>query len=173
MFIQSDSIYLRALEPTDLEFLYGLENDVSLWPVSNHRSPFSRSVLQEYLQHALADIYSVRQLRLLICLPDDHPIGTIDLYDFEPAHLRAGVGLVITKSCREKGYGFQALTSFQKYCRDYLHMHQLYCSIGLDNKISTRLFLKAGFTQVGIRKDWVRQPGGWMDVVEMQKILEE
>jgi diamine N-acetyltransferase len=171
MFIQSQLIYLRALEATDLDFLYELENDTSIWPVSDTRVPFSRFVLQEYLQNASADIYTVRQLRLVICQHDHQPVGTIDIYDFDPGNLRAGVGLVIAQPFREKGYAFQALSALQAYCRDFLNLHQLYCSITQKNETSVRLFLKAGFEQIGLRKDWLRKPDGWLDVVEMQKIL--
>lgn len=33
--LKGDTIYLRALEPEDLEFVYGMENDQSIWEVSN------------------------------------------------------------------------------------------------------------------------------------------
>ena len=34
-------IYLRALEPEDLEFIYNLENDMSFWHLSNTQTPYS------------------------------------------------------------------------------------------------------------------------------------
>ncbi|CAN5909752.1 GNAT family N-acetyltransferase [soil metagenome] len=171
MFIQSESIYLRALEGTDLDFLYELENDRQIWPVSDTRTPFSRHVLQEYLQRSSADIYEVRQLRFVICQHDHQPVGTVDLYDFDPAHLRAGVGLVLAPSFQGRGYGFQALTCLEEYSAATLHLHQLFCSVAHDNEKSIRLFSKAGFRQVGVRKDWLRMSNGWKDVVELQKIL--
>jgi diamine N-acetyltransferase len=171
MFIRSESIYLRALEATDLDFLYSLENDRAIWQVSDTRTPFSRFVLQEYLQQAVADIYTVRQLRLVICQHHHQAVGTIDLYDFDPAHFRAGVGLVISEPFRGFGYGFQALTCVEAYCQESLHLHQLYCSIAKDNEKSVRLFRKAGFEQIGVRKDWLRHRNGWADVVELQKLL--
>lgn len=171
MFLHGDSVYLRALEPTDLEFLYELENDTTLWPVSDTRVPFSKFVLQEYLDHAATDIYTVRQLRLVICLPNHQPIGTIDLFDFEPAHRRAGVGVVIGSRHRQKGYAKDALGCLLSYCRDLLHLHQLHCSITADNLASHQLFGGLGFGLVGIRKDWLQVKGKWVDVAEYQKLL--
>lgn len=171
MFISAESIYLRALEATDLDFLYDLENDRSLWPVSDTRTPFSRHVLQAYLQQASADIYAVRQLRLVVCQHTHEPVGTIDLFDFDPAHLRAGVGLVIAAPFQGWGYGFQALSCLATYCADSLHLHQLYCSIASVNDRSISLFEKAGFSRIGVRKEWLRLREGWSDVVEFQKIL--
>ena len=49
-------IRLRALEPEDLDFLYTIENDVSLWNVGNANVPYSRYVLHDYIAHASNDI---------------------------------------------------------------------------------------------------------------------
>lgn len=171
MFLRAESVYLRALENADLDFLYALENDTSLWPVSDTRTPFSRDVLTEYLQHASADIYAARQLRLIICQHDHLRVGAIDLYDFDPAHLRAGVGLVISQAFRGRGYGTAALACIMKYGRDLLNLHQLFCSIAGSNTKSISLFHKAGFTPVGVRKDWLWTREGWQDVVELQSVF--
>ncbi|HAT63056.1 MAG TPA: GNAT family N-acetyltransferase, partial [Flavobacteriaceae bacterium] len=39
MTLQGEHMYLRALEPSDLDFLYQLENDESIWEVSNTTTP--------------------------------------------------------------------------------------------------------------------------------------
>ena len=67
MFIQTEHIYLRALEPTDLELLYTCENDRLVWKVSNTITPFSKYILQQYLESSQNDIYTNKQLRLMIC----------------------------------------------------------------------------------------------------------
>ena len=40
--LKGDHIYLRALEPEDLEFVYQIENDESIWEISNTITPYSR-----------------------------------------------------------------------------------------------------------------------------------
>ena len=40
--LKGETIYLRALEPNDLEFVYAMENDQSIWEVSNTQTPYSR-----------------------------------------------------------------------------------------------------------------------------------
>jgi len=170
--LRTDRIFLRAPEPTDLDFLYLFENDPALWPVSMSVAPLSKDVLRQYLENAVSDIYSARQLRLMVCLrPDETVIGTIDLFDFDPLHLRAGVGIAIAPPFRGQGYAFQALQLLVSYARQVLHLHQVYCSVALGNEKSLRLFQGHGFVQVGIRKDWLRVAAGWEDVVELQKIL--
>ncbi len=155
--LTGNTIYLRALEPSDLDFLYRLENDEQLWEVSNTITPYSKFVLQQYLDNAHRDIYEVKQLRLVISLQDTHQaVGFIDLYDFNPKHRRAGVGIVIfSANNKQKGYAKEALGLLISYCFTHLNMHQLYASITADNAVSIGLFKKAGFEKTGERKDWI------------------
>ncbi|MGV3586102.1 MAG: GNAT family N-acetyltransferase [Adhaeribacter sp.] len=171
MFLKSDLLYLRALESTDLGFLYQLENNTAVWRVSNTVTPYSREVLQLYLEHATADIYTTKQLRLMICSPAHQPVGVIDLYDFDPLHRRAGIGIVIAENFRKQQYAANALTLFLNYCHELLLLHQVYCTIAASNEPSLKLFQQAGFNTIGLRKDWIKTPGGWEDVLELQKIF--
>src|SRR2546421_12755893 len=120
-------IQLRALEPSDLEQLYQWENDTAIWSVSGTLAPFSRFVLEQYLASSHEDIYSNKQLRLIIDLTvsddedetDDAPcsIGCIDLFDFDPKHRKAGVGILIAdRSYRGKGDATEALHLLIDYC---------------------------------------------------------
>ena len=59
-------LYLRALEPEDLDFLYELENTELFWEVSNTTSPFSKFVLRHYIENSHRDIFEAKQLRLVI-----------------------------------------------------------------------------------------------------------
>ncbi len=171
MFLKSENTYLRALEPSDLEFLYTLENDISVWHVGNTLAPYSKFVLEQYLENAALDIYTVKQLRLVICNTNHEAVGAIDLFDFDPMHRRAGVGIVVAAAHRQNGHASDALELLVKYSQSTLQLHQLYCSVTATNTKSLDLFSKAGFKEIGIRKDWLRTPDGWDDVVDFQKIL--
>ncbi len=172
MLLQTDRIFLRAPEPADLDFLYLFENDTSLWPVSMAVTPLSKDVLRQYLEHATADIFSIRQLRLMICLQHEGTIvGTIDLFDFEPIHQRAGVGIALLADHRGQGYGQEALQLLLIYAHQVLHLHQLHCTVAEQNKESLKMFLKHGFVQTGVKKDWLRTRQGWENVVELQCLI--
>ena len=92
-----ENIRLRALEPEDLDLFYKWENDSSIWKISQTYKPFSRYLLKRYLENAHQDIFTVKQLRLMI-ERDGVAIGTIDLFDYEPMHARVGLGIWIVKS---------------------------------------------------------------------------
>ncbi len=157
MFIKSEHIYLRALESSDLELLYSFENDQSIWKVGNTLTPFSKDVLELYLHTAHQDIYTNKQLRLMVCLLEtNEAIGTIDLFEFDPLNLRVGVGVLIFDGYRKKGYAFEALQLIKEYAQNTLLMHQLFCNISASNKESISLFEKCEFERVGIKKEWNR-----------------
>jgi len=157
MFIQSEHIYLRALEPSDLAVLYTTENNTAVWRVSNTITPFSKAILELYLETAHQDIYSTKQLRLMICLNTNHnPVGTIDLFDFDPMNARVGVGVLVFDEYRKKGFASEAIELVKTYARETLLLHQLFCNISASNNESVNLFEKCGFEKVGTKKQWNR-----------------
>ena len=155
--LQGSEIFLRALEPEDLTLLYALENDETLWELSSTQTPFSKFILKQYLENSHRDIYEVKQLRLVICKNQtSQAIGFIDLFDFNPQHQRAGVGIVVfSKENLQKGYASQALQLVINYGKKHLNLHQLFANILSDNTASIKLFEKKGFVKTGEKKDWI------------------
>ncbi|WP_422091546.1 GNAT family N-acetyltransferase [Tenacibaculum ovolyticum] len=154
--LQGTSINLRALEPEDLKFLFQIENNESFWEVSHTQTPFSKFILKQYLENAHLDIYEAKQLRLAI---EDNvslnTIGMIDLFDFNPQHKRAGIGILIHPDYQQKGFASEALQLLINYSFTHLQLHQLYANITDDNTNSIRLFTKHKFKEIGIKKDWI------------------
>lgn len=173
--IQAERLFLRALEPTDIDILYQWENNTSLWKVSNTLVPFSRFAIEQYVLNSGTDIFAAKQLRLMICLNDQSsaPIGAIDLFDFEPFHSRAGIGIVIAEEYRNQGYAGEALKVLVSYCFNTLCIYQLYCNISEDNSTSLKLFKEAGFENTGIKKQWIKVGSKWIDELIFQNINKE
>lgn len=173
--LERDDIYLRALEPSDLDFLYALENDESVWEVSNTRSPYSKFVLKQYLENAHRDIYDVKQLRLVICTSeDDRPVGFVDLFDFEPRHRRVGVGIIIfSEKDRQHGYASDSLKAVCSYARKHLDVHHVFANITEDNTVSIQLFENLGFRKSGVKKDWIASGGSYKNELFYQYFYEE
>jgi diamine N-acetyltransferase len=172
--VKSEMI-LRAPEIRDIDLLYRWENDPEIWQVSNTIAPFSKYILEKYIENAHLDIYQVKQLRLMIDVQENtshlRTIGTIDLFDFDPYHNRAGIGILIgDKSDRSKGYATRALGKFIDYCFNTLQLHQLYCNITTGNDDSLKLFMKCGFTTTGRKTDWIKVPGKYLDELILQLI---
>ena len=165
---------MRALEPQDIDVVYGWENDTDLWRVSGTMAPFSRHSLMRFIEEQQFDIYATRQQRLIIEADADGgavAVGAVDMFDFDPQNRRAGVGVVVSKEFRRCGYAKEALQLLERYARDVLHLHQLWCSIGADNNASLALFRTAGYTECGRRLEWILTPNGPLDELLLQKLL--
>ena len=170
--LKGEHIYLRALEPEDLDFIYEIENDQSVWDISNTITPYSKFLIQQYLDNAHKDIYEVKQLRLVICNSESQAIGLIDLFDFDFKHRRAGIGLLIKDEPNtQKGFGNEALRLLVDYATQHLNMHQLYCNISEDNTNSLKLFKNHGFEVIGLKKDWNLINGVYKNEYTLQRIL--
>lgn len=170
-----NEIVLRAPEPEDIDMLYRWENDPEIWHVSNTITPFSKYILEKYIENAHLDIYQVKQLRLMIDVKENRThtrtVGAIDLFDFDPYHNRAGVGILIgDKSDRNKGIATLALKKFIDYCFNTLQLHQLYCNITKGNEDSLKLFRKCGFRITGRKAEWIKTPGKYLEELILQLI---
>lgn len=167
--LESDRIRLRSLEPEDLQYLYRWENDTRLWEYGNTLSPFSRYVLHRYIESATSDIYASKQLRLMVVdKASDAVMGTVDMYDFEPFHGRAGVGILLDEAYQGKGYAREGLSLVKDYAFNFLHLNQLYAHIPWNNLPSLRLFRRIGFVESACLKQWSRTAEGWQDVFVYQ-----
>lgn len=169
--LQNDQVYLRAIEPEDFLFLSEIENDERLWVLGSVVQPFSDFVLKEYLKNATQDIYKAGQLRLVICTKEGLSVGLIDLFDFDPKHRRAGLGIVILQAHRGRQIGYYALLCLEQYAKVHLGLHQLYANILEANKASLHLFEKCGFVQSGLKKDWIYHDGEYYNEYFYQKII--
>jgi len=117
------------------------------------------------------DIYQAKQLRLIIEENQSkNQIGTIDLFDFDPKHKRAGIGILITPEHQQKGYANETLEIIIKYSFKYLLLHQLYANITADNDKSLKLFNKHNFKEIGIKKDWLLSNNQYKDEILLQLI---
>jgi diamine N-acetyltransferase len=167
-------VSLRALEPDDVEILYKWENNRSIWHLSNNITPLSRFTLEQYVMSAGQDIFSTRQVRMMIDLVNPEngikTIGSIDLFEFEPAHQRAGVGILILEGFRGKGYASESLELLINYAFETLQLHQLFANISTDNHESIRLFESKGFRLIGVKKEWNRIRNNWQDESMFQLI---
>ena len=171
--LKNDTILLRAPEPEDLDFLYEWENDQRLWEAGNTQTPLSRFVLREYLKQAQNDIYQTRQLRLMITLLENpkEPIGAIDLFEFDPYHLRAGIGIILKGDFQGKGLAKQALQLTEEYSLFHLGLHLLFANVTEKNTQSRRLFESAGYVACADKKHWTRIGMEWHNEIMYQKIL--
>ncbi len=172
MLLKSKKIVLRSVLPSDADILYKWENDKKNWDVSRTKKPFTKKEIEKFIADQ-KDIYLDKQLRLMICTPSPLPsphgrdnrrlrsnikgegltVGCIDLFKFDERNLKAGVGILIEKKYRKKGYASEALSLLIKYSFKTLNLRELFCSVSEDNEASMKLFQKQKFRVIGKKKD--------------------
>ncbi len=170
-FFQNRSIYLRALEPEDIDTLYKWENKTEFWSQGATMQPFSRYAIRQYVIDSVGGIFETKQLRMMIVDKESREsVGTIDLYDFDIHHKRAGIGILTYTPFQRRGYALEALECMEKYAFNHLKLNQIYAYISIENEPSKALFTKAGFANVATLKKWISLESGYSDVFVMQKI---
>lgn len=159
------------MEPEDLDFLYKIENDEEIWNVGVTNVPYSRRMLLDYITSASGDIYSDKQVRLIIENENNIAVGIVDLVDFSPSHGRAELGIVVKKDSRAKGYGTAVIGKILDYSKNVLHLHQIYAYVAEDNDACVKLLKSAEFQASTALKDWLYDGKKYLDALFFQRFL--
>lgn len=155
MLLQNENIILRKLEPSDLPFLYAMENDSEAWHCSDTHNPLSQQDLRDYLAATTGDIYLDKQLRLIVQNRQGETFGAVDLYDFDAHNAKAALGIYLKPAARGKGVGTQAVLLLLHYASSFLRLRQLYAVVAASNLRSANLFHATGFQHTATLLSWV------------------
>ena len=168
-------ITLKALEPEDVGTLLEWENDRSIWGISETVEPLSKYKLDTYIQQTLTlDVFALRQQRLMIhqvINPEfnaTEPVGTVDLFDFDPIHKHAGIGILIHKNYRNQGIGKIALDQFLSYLFDTLQLHSVYANVSETNVNSIKFFESYGFEKIAEYKEFLYEDNLFVSQITYQ-----
>lgn len=179
-------VRLRALEMSDLNLLYEVENDPELADCTTNLMPLSRAALKQFIQQSLThDVFALRQYRFVVeaCKSPSLernevertkswlPVGFIDLLDFSPEHRRAEVGIAIFAPHRGQGYGTAALQQLTHWAHRQLSLVQLYAYVQEDNFPSHRLFQSTGFSDIAHLSSWFVKGGKAQNVHLFQLVF--
>lgn len=171
MQLSGKHIFLRKMEPEDLEFLYSVENNSNFWYCSETKSPYSRWELKQYIENYSYDIFTTKELRLMICCSESRKaVGIVDLFEYHPLHNRCGVGIIVSPEFSNQGIATEAISLIKEYVFGTLLAKQVWCMIDAENTISIALFEKSGFVRSGELKQWKRSSDGYKDVLIFQYV---
>lgn len=169
VFLENKILKLRAIEPEDLDLLYSWENDSEIWTAGNTRVPYSKFQLKEYIAQATHDIYENGFLRLMMTeIQSGKAVGVVDLFDFDIHQGRVGLGLLVSKEHRNRGYAVESLRIVESYVFDFLKINQLYVQIAESNMASRKIF-ETDYELHGYLKNWIKTPEGFENILTYQK----
>lgn len=162
--LKGKNIFLRAIEPEDATKVMLWENNPENWRVSGTEAPYSMHGILEYI-NSIQNFRQSGEQRLMICKQENkEAIGTLDLFEANFRHGRAGIGILIGEDTEKgKGYAKESLELLIEYAKVFLGFHNLTANVLEDNTSSIGLFESAGFELVGTRKEWFFDHGKWIN----------
>ena len=137
-----ESISLRYLKKSDLEFLYKIENDKTLWKYGGEKKTYTRDELLIYIENSDISIKNINQFRFVIDY-NNVAIGFIDLFDYDVTEV--SVGIIIDEKYRSRGFAKKSMNLIIKYCFNILRVKKLNSCVESSNIISNNLFISSGF----------------------------
>jgi len=140
--LKGKKIVLRPLQNSDLDFLERIENNTENWQFGSEKKKYNKPELLDYIANAKTDIKIDKQYRFVIDL-NSIPIGFIDLFNYNTDS--AGIGVIIAKDYRNKGFAKEALGLLSDYAFSTINLFKLHCNIAKDNLESIKLFTSCGF----------------------------
>ncbi len=174
MFIYNNNIYLRALEFSDVDWLYTNENNMNLWAITNTYAPLSKYILEQYILNSHQDVYATKQIRLMIADKNNHEnLGTIDLFEFDPQNARIGIGVWVHQQYQNNTIAQQAVQLTCTYVFNTLLLNQVFCHIMESNSKSIAVFEKCGFVKTGTKKMWVQPSQNTFEDVYFYQLLKK
>ena len=129
------------------------------------------SILHDYIATSSGDIYTDKQVRLIIENEEHQTIGLVDIMNFNPQNRRAEMGIVLQEAFRQKGYGKDAIQKVMRYAKEILHLHQLYVVVNSSQKLTIGLFLRMGFNETCQLTDWLYDGEVYHDATLLQCCL--
>lgn len=164
----------RAPEPEDLDFLYRIENDETVWPISDCMMPYSRYALKQYIAGCSNDFFSEKQLRMMVMLEGvSQPVAIVDLFGFRPLDGRAELGVIVDPAYRNKGIGEQSVAMLCEYAARVLGIRMLTGTVPVGNEQSVNMLERNGFEQVATLPEWMLVSGEARDLAVFQKKLQK
>jgi RimJ/RimL family protein N-acetyltransferase len=161
-------VYLRALEPADVERTSKWHNDPRLYDTLV--SPFryvSRAAEEEWIRRKTS--YSQTEIQLAICLKEgDQHIGNVHLTDIDWISRHACFGIFLGEVRHQsQGYGQQAIRLLLRHAFHDLGLQRVYLTVLDDNPRAIRAYEKCGFTVEGRLRKHVYKRGQFRDLVFM------
>lgn len=160
------------MQKEDATLLYIWENDESVHEYNEHYEEVSLQDIMDFIDECNSDSPK-DYLRLIIVKKEDNsPLGTIDLFEINKRHKRAGIGILIASSSeRRKGYGKEVVQLIEKFAKEELELTQIHSMIREDNQRSIQFFEKLGYLRTGTKKKWLSLEDKDYDAYFYQKFL--
>lgn len=165
---RKSTVYLRALDVSDLERTFTWHNDPTLYEhLGGNFRWVSRAVEKEWIDRRCG--YSASEVNLAICISDtDEHIGNIYLRDIEWVTRHAELHILIgAEANRGQGYGEAAMSCVLTHAFEDLGLDRVCLFVLVSNEPAIRLYKKCGFIEEGRLRQHAFKKGRKEDVLIM------
>ena len=161
--LDTTRLYLRTLEPGDLNFLYTHFSQPQVNRYLLDAEPVSRleqaQEILDFFMHPLNATYN----RWLISKAGGKPIGTCGYHKWDTRNRRVEIGYDLSPAHWNEGYMTEALESVLKYGFETMHLHRVEALVHPENRASLRVVERLGFRQEGLLRNYFYQNGQYHD----------
>lgn len=163
MSIIGKKIYLRAMEPEDMEMYRDMINDEEVSRmVVGWSFLVSKKEQMDWYNRVVGDFNK----RFTICMKENNkPVGMVTLTNIDFVNRSAFHGIKLHTSCpKRKGIGTDSVMTLMEYAFNQLNLNRLDSEWFLYNTASKRLYEKCGWHEEGIKKQAVYRDGQYHDL---------
>ena len=164
------TIYLRALEETDVSFMFSLVNnqEFAYWEGKNE-FPISQKQQQLWFDNNYNKGH-----RFIICDKSTHEkMGYMSFKITDEISRKGQLALKLIESARGKNIGTDSLQTLTSFLFNKANLNRLYTHIIAFNKPSLKLFEKCGWTIEGTERESIYMNGEYHDNVLLAIIKSE
>ncbi|QLG37981.1 GNAT family N-acetyltransferase [Paenibacillus sp. E222] len=170
--LETNRIYLRPFESTDVDTYFPGLFDAELRRLTGTQNSFTRTQVERYIENAAQDD---SRLMLLIALQEnDQVIGEIALMDMHTKNRSAHIRIAIDQIEHQgKGYGSEALLLMLDYGFGICNLHRIELEVYAFNQRAIRTYEKLGFQREGVRRDALYYNHQYHDAIQMSMLENE
>ncbi|HPE68985.1 MAG TPA: GNAT family protein [Thermotogota bacterium] len=167
VFLEGERLYLRILEPADIEgnYQHWFDDPLVCQFNAHHHFPLSRSQLEGYVNGVSS---STSDLVLAMVLKERNlHFGNISLQGIDWVSRNAEFAIIMgERDCWGKGLSKEAAGLILQHGFAQLNLHRVYCGTSSQNIPMQRLARAMGFEQEGTRKQAIFKHHEYFDLVE-------
>ena len=110
----------------------------------------------------------------IYALPDYQPIGTVNLHQINPRHHKANLGIMIGEpAMRGRGFGTEAVRLIADFGFHAMGLHSIWLTTYEFNIAGQKAYERAGFTEVGRRRQCRYLNGRFWDEIHYDLLASE
>ncbi|WP_447555501.1 spermidine N1-acetyltransferase [Vreelandella sp. EE22] len=142
----SPTLYLRALERSDLRFVHELNNNQSVMSYWFEEPYESFDELEElYNKH----IHDNAERRFVAQDSNAEAIGLVELIEIDYIHRSAEFQIIIAPEHQGRGFARSLIHQALNYSFTILNLHKVYLIVAVENLKAVHLYQQCGFIEEG------------------------